>query len=84
MQLVAGQFHEVDKSLARIGAAVFALKAILALQINPSAPSQALKMIQDLENEIAKIDPNRSARERTDEVLEMLRLMDKHGAPKQA
>ena len=41
-------------------------------------------MIQDLENEIAKIDPNRSARERTDEVLEMLRLMDKHGAPKQA
>jgi|HubBroStandDraft_4_1064222.scaffolds.fasta_scaffold86397_1 hypothetical protein len=84
LQEIAEQFHAIDKSLAKIAVGLFALKAIVALQVNPSAPSQALKMIQDFENEIAKLDPSRSERERVAEVLEILKLIDKHGGPKQA
>jgi hypothetical protein len=84
LQLVAEQFHAVDKSLAKLGTGLFALKAIVALQVNPSAPSQALKMIQEFEDEIAKLDPSRPERDRIDQVLEMLKMIDKHGPPKQA
>ncbi len=84
LQLIAEQSHATDKSLAKIAVGLFAVKAILALQINPSAPAQALKMIQEFENEIAKLDPSRPERERTEQVLEMVRLIEKHGGPKQA
>ncbi len=84
LQLVAEQMHAIDKSVAKLAAGLFALKAIVALHMSPSAPSQALKMIQDFENEIAKLDPSRSERERVEEVLEMLKMIDKYGGPKQA
>jgi hypothetical protein len=84
LQLVAEQFHAVDKSLAKIAASLLALKGFVAIQANPSAPAKALAQIQELENELAKLDPTRSGRERIEQVLEMLRMIDKHGDPKRA
>jgi hypothetical protein len=84
LQDIAEQFHDIDKSLGKIAVGLFALKAIVALQMNPSAPSQALKMIQEFEDEIAKLDQTRPMRERTDEVFGILRLIQKHGGAKRA
>jgi len=84
LQSVAEQFHTTDKSLAKIAAALYAVKVILAYQMNPSSPVQGLKQIEELEIEIAKLDPTRSAREKTEQIFEMLRIIDKHGGPKQA
>jgi hypothetical protein len=84
IQLIAEQFHEVDKSLAKIAAAVAALKAVLAVHMNPSAPKQALERIQNIEDSFAKLDPNVAARAKFSEVLEMLNVIEKHGGPKQA
>jgi hypothetical protein len=84
LQGIAEQFQAIDKTLAKIAFGLFALKGILALQMDPSAPAKALARIQELESELAKLDPRRSEREKIDEVLEMVRLIEKHGGPKQA
>jgi hypothetical protein len=84
LQLIAEQFHEVDKSVAKIAAAVAALKAVLAIQMNPSAPKQALERIQNLEDTFAKLDPNIAARVKFDEILEIVKLVEKQGGPKEA
>ena len=84
LQDLAEQFHAIDKSLAKLAVGLLALKATLAVQMNPSSPVQGLKQIEALEFEIAKLDPTRSVRERTEQSLEILRLVEKHGGAKQA
>jgi hypothetical protein len=84
LQLVAEQVHALEEALIKLQAGLHAVKGMLALQMNPSAPKQALERIQNLEDAIVKRDPSAAARKQFSEVLEMLKLLDKHGGPKQA
>jgi hypothetical protein len=84
LQGIAEQFHAVDKSLAKIAVGLLALKGFVALQTNPSAPAKALEQIHAFETSLAQLDPNREGRERTEQVLDLLKMIEKHGGPKQA
>jgi hypothetical protein len=84
LQLVAKQMHVVEEHLAQIAAGLLAVKGTLARHMDPSAPAQALKQIQDLEAVIAKRDPNAAERKKVSEVFEMLKLLEKHGGPSEA
>ena len=84
LQLAAEQMHALEVAVAKLQAGLHAVKAMLAIQMNPSAPRQALEQIQNLEEAIAKRDPSAAAREKVSEVLEMVKIFDKHGGPKQA
>jgi hypothetical protein len=84
LQTIAEQFQAVDKSLAKIAVGFMALKGFVARQANPSAPKEALAQIQELEAELEKRDPTRAVREKTDEVIEVLKMIEKHGGPQQA
>ena len=84
LQLVAEQMHSLETALAKLQAGLLAAKAMLALQMDPAHPRQALKRIQDLEDAIVKRDPSAATRQRVSEVFEMLKILDKHGGPKQA
>jgi hypothetical protein len=84
LQAVVEQSHALEGAVAKLQAGLFAVKAALALQINPSAPEQALKRIQDMEQSFAERDPSAAARKQVSEVLEMLKIFEKHGGPKQA
>jgi hypothetical protein len=41
-------------------------------------------MIENLEQELSKLDPHAEARQRFSDVIEMLKVVEKHGGPKQA
>jgi hypothetical protein len=84
LQIVAEQIHALEVSLVKLQAGLHAVKGTLAIQMNPSAPKQALEQIQDLEDAIVKRDPNAEARKQFSEVIEMLKILDKHGGPKEA
>jgi hypothetical protein len=57
---------------------------MLAVQMNPSAPKQALTGIQSVEDTIMKRDSNAAVRREFSEVIEMLNILEKHGGPKLA
>jgi len=72
------QIRLLDESIAKIGAGLSALKAILAMQMNPSAPLQVLTQIEELENEFVKLDPSVPARQRVAEIIETVKTWQKH------
>lgn len=72
------QIQLLDASIAKIGAGLSAVKAILAIQMNPSAPMQVLTQIEELENEFVKIDPSVPARQRVVEIIESVKTWQKH------
>jgi len=81
LRLFGEQGHALDSALARFATELTALKAILALLLNPDNPKRGLERIEEFRETLAKHDPNAEARKQIDEVLEMLELIDKHGAP---
>jgi len=72
------QIRLLDESIAKIGAGLSALKAILAMLMNPSAPMQVLRQIEELENEFEKLDPSVPARQRVAEIIETAKTWQKH------
>jgi hypothetical protein len=84
LQTIAEQMNATSESLAQLGAGLAAVKAALSIQLNPSNPKQGLEHIQALEENFLKLDPNAAARKKFAEVIEMLKMIDKHGGPKQA
>ena len=84
LQAVAEHLHATDILLAKIGAGLTAVKAVLALQMDPVHPKEALAKIETIESDLAKLDPNASTRQKLGEVIEMIKLVDKHGGPKEA
>jgi hypothetical protein len=84
LQNVAGQMNALEDAVAKLQAGLLAVKAMLAVQMNPSAPKQALTRIQSIEDTIMKRDPNAAARKEFSEVIEMLNILEKHGGPKLA
>jgi hypothetical protein len=84
LQLVAEHLLAVDNTLAQLGAGVRAVKAILAIQMNPADPKQALASIEKIESSLAAFDPTAPARQQAADVIEAVKLFEKHGGPKQA
>jgi len=84
LQLIAEQMNALESSLVKLEAGLHAVKGTLAVQMNPSAPKQALEQIQSLEDAILKRDPNAEARKKVSEVIDLLKMIDEHGNPKQA
>jgi hypothetical protein len=84
IQLIAEQMNALEASVAKLQGGLLAVEAMLALQMNPSAPKQALERIRKLEKEFAKRDPNAAARKQFSEVLEMVKVLEKHGGAKEA
>lgn len=83
-QAIAEQLNAIQDSLSKLGAGLVAVKATLAVQMNPSSPLEASQHIDKLEAAFLTLDPNAPARKRVAEVIEMLKMIDKHGGPKQA
>jgi hypothetical protein len=84
LQTIAEQSNEIHESISRLGAGLTAVKATLAIAMDPANPKQASDQIQKLEETFSKLDPNAAARKRLSEAIEMLKMIDKHGGPKQA
>lgn len=84
LQNIAEQLHAIDQSLLKLGVGLLALKFVVAARLMPGAPVDGLKLIENLEQELAKLDPHAEARKRFSDVIEMLKVIDKHGGPKQA
>lgn len=84
LQKIAEQFHAIDETLAKLGVGLLALKFVVAARLTPGAPIDGLKLIENLEQELAKLDPHAAARQRFSDVIEMLKILEKHGGPKQA
>lgn len=84
LRTVAEQLNAVSESLAQLGAGLSAVKAALAREMNSADPALALKQIQTLEENFLQLDPNAAARKKFAEAIELLKVIEKHGGPKQA
>jgi hypothetical protein len=84
LQNIAERLNALEDSVAKLQAGLLAVKAMLALHMNSSAPKQVLTQLRSLEDTIMKRDPNAAARKEFSEVIEMLNILEKHGGPKQA
>lgn len=74
----------LERALATLGHGLAAVKGTLARQISPDDPAKGLAQIQQLENEIATRDPQAKVRQQAADTIEAVRLMDKHGKPRQS
>jgi hypothetical protein len=84
LQKIAEEFHAIDETLAKLQVAVRALKVVVAARLTPGFPKEGLKLIEEVEQEFAKLDPHAEARQRFSDVIEMQKIFEKHGGPKQA
>lgn len=81
---LAEQINAIHESVSKLAAGLAAVKTVLAVHMSPADPLQASKHIETLEENFLKLDPNAAARKKFSEVIEMLKMIDKHGGPKQA
>jgi hypothetical protein len=84
LQLVAEHLLAIDNALAKLGVGLTAVKAVLAVQMNPNDPKQALAQIDKIEGSLGALDKTAPARQQAADVIEMVKLLEKHGGPKQA
>lgn len=84
LQVMAEHSLAVDTALAKLGAGLSAVKAALAIQMEPKNPKQGLAKIEEIESRIAELDNTAPQRQKAADVIEMIKLMEKHGGPKQA
>jgi hypothetical protein len=74
----------LERDLAKLGHGLAAVKETLARQISPEDSAKGLARIQQLENEIAGRDPKAKVRRQAADTIQAVRLMDKHGPPRQS
>jgi hypothetical protein len=84
LRAMADQLHVIEDALAKLAISLTALQGTVAMQMNPEHPDAALKQILALESELEKSDPTAEYRKKTGDLLEAVRLLQKHGAPKRA
>lgn len=84
LQDLVEQLNRIEGSLAKLGAGLTAVKAVLAIQMNPTHPKQALAQIEKLQAKFLQLAPNASQREKISEAIEILKLLQKHGPAKRA
>ena len=83
-QKIAERLNEIHDSLSELGVGLAAVKTILAVHLHPSNPLQASKQIANLEEDYRKLHPTAEARKRRSDAIEMAKIIEKHGGPKQA
>lgn len=79
LQDIAEHANATDDSLAKLQAGLVAVKALLAMQMNPSHPKQALVQIDKLEQKLSALDAKAGERKKIAEAIEILKLVEKHG-----
>jgi hypothetical protein len=79
MQLLTEQFLILERQVAKLRASLLVLKGIVAMDLNPSDPIEAVKQIQALEDRMLNADPNNAARQQTAEILEAVKLWKMKG-----
>jgi hypothetical protein len=84
LQTIAEHMLAVDNALAKLGVGLTAVKAVLAIQINPTDPKQGLARIEEIESTLASLDKTTPARQQAADMIEAVKLWEKHGGPKQA
>jgi len=84
LQAIAEHLLAIDNALAKLGVGLTAVKAVLAIQMNPNDPKQALARIDKIESSLAALDKTAPARQQAADVIEMVKLAVKHGGPKRA
>jgi hypothetical protein len=60
------------------------VKAVLAIQMDPVYSKDALAKIEKIESDLAALDQTASVRQQAADVIEAVKLWEKHGGPKQA
>ncbi len=81
---IAEQFNIIDQRLAKLTVSVIALKGTVAKQMSPDDPEALLARIESLEKLLTERDPTAAARQEFSDVIEAVKLLEKHGGPKQA
>ena len=84
LRSLAEQINAIRESLSEVQAAVEALKMTVASAMNPADPRQASQHIETLQKNLQALDPNRKHRKKISEQIEVSKLIEKHGGPKQA
>lgn len=79
LQKIAEQFSAIDNSLANLAVGLLAVKATLALQMDPKMPTRALQQIDKIQSELARLDPNAPARQKFADAIEVIKLVEKYG-----
>ena len=83
-QAIAEHLNATDDSLSKLGAELTAVRMTLAVLMNPADPLQASKHIQTLQESFLQLDPNAAQRKKIAQAIEILKMIDKHGKPKEA
>jgi hypothetical protein len=84
IQEIGVALHQNEIALAELRAAVLAVQISLALLMDREHPDAALKRVQSLAERLAKADPGAARRETISEAIELLKVLDEHGPPKDA
>jgi hypothetical protein len=84
LQTIGEQMHELEKTVSRIAIDLIALKWIVATVIEPSDPTHGFARIEEISADAAKHDPTAPKRKQLDEAIEMLKLIEKHGPPRES
>ena len=84
LQTIGEQMINVEKAFAELSHEVRAVKGILASLISPDDAVSGLALIQRLQDEIAKRDPRAEDRKQSADILEAVKLIQKHGLPRQS
>lgn len=79
---IGESLHALDVRLARLEAGLLAVKAFLATVLNPANPGEALGRIEAAEKRAEKRQPGAASRESTAQQIDLLKLFEKHGPPK--
>jgi hypothetical protein len=76
------QFLALEKRLSELRSSVTVLKGILAMQLSPDDPLEGAKQLRELEDTVSKLDPTAPARQQAADVIEAVKLWQKHGGGK--
>jgi hypothetical protein len=84
LTVIAEQMHLIDSTIARQAVEITALKGLLAIELNPKNPKQGLTQIEEFRVNIEKLDKSAEQRKKVSEVFELLKLIEKHGPPRES
>ena len=84
MQTIVKHLLTIDNVLAKLRTDLNVVTTLLAIQMGPTDPKDALAKIEKIQSEFAALDPNAPARQQAADLIEAVKLLGQHGGPKQA
>jgi hypothetical protein len=82
--LIGEEMHQLEVRLARLEAGLFVVKGVLATLMDRENPVAALARIEEFLKEAEQKWPGADRRELIAQQIDMLKLIVKHGGPKNA